>query len=139
MLTNQGSVDMYLWNTDPTTGVLSQPAASRTYLADQTASSLAISVQPSGKPFAYVTYGSGFYASRPGNSDNSVLTYGIDPSTWQASLVGAAAAGLSPTSIAIDPSGRFAYVANSGSGDISMYGINADGTLTPLVPGTIGL
>jgi 6-phosphogluconolactonase (cycloisomerase 2 family) len=138
-LTNQGSVDMWLWTVDPTTGALSQPAVNRAYLADQTATSIAIFARPPGKPLAYVTYGSGFYASRSGNSDNSILTYGIDPSTWETTVAGTAAAGVSPTSIAIDPSGRFAYAANSGSGSISMYRINDDGTLTPLVPGTIGL
>jgi 6-phosphogluconolactonase len=136
-LTNQGTPYMNLFKIDPTTGALS--GLDRTPLADQTATSVAISVRPSGKPFAYVTYGSGAYASQPGNHDNSVLTYGIGTSTSITSVAGAATAGVSPTSIAIDPSGRFAYVASSGSGDISMYVINADGTLTPLVPGTIGI
>ena len=48
-------------------------------------------------------------------------------------------AGAAPTSIALDPSGKFAYVGNSGSLNVSMYSINADGMLTPLVPATIGL
>ena len=43
--------------------------------------------------------------------------------------------GQCPCSIAIDPSGKFAYVANSGDGDIvgtvSQYTIGMDGTLTP--------
>jgi 6-phosphogluconolactonase (cycloisomerase 2 family) len=130
-LTNQGSTDMYVWNIDPMTGALVQGL--RTFLADQKATSLAISVLPSGEPFAYVTYGPGFFAS---TADNSVLTYDIGN---KSNLAGAAATGKSPTSIAIDPTGRFAYVANSGSGDVSMYGINADGTLKPLVPGTIGI
>jgi YVTN family beta-propeller protein len=47
------------------------------------------------------------------------------------------AAGLSPTSIAIDPSGKFAYVTNSNSNDVSMYSIDAaTGALTQI--GTIG-
>jgi YVTN family beta-propeller protein len=46
------------------------------------------------------------------------------------------AAGLSTTSMAIHPSGKFAYVTNSGSNDVSMYSIGATGTLTLI--GTIG-
>jgi 6-phosphogluconolactonase (cycloisomerase 2 family) len=43
------------------------------------------------------------------------------------------AAGGGPTSIAVDPTGRFAYVANSNSNDISTFTINAaTGALTPL-------
>jgi 6-phosphogluconolactonase (cycloisomerase 2 family) len=45
---------------------------------------------------------------------------------------GSVAAGQNPTSMAIDPFGRFAWVANSGSGSISAYGISqATGQLTP--------
>jgi 6-phosphogluconolactonase len=47
------------------------------------------------------------------------------------------ATGLSPTSIAIHPSGKFAYVTNSGLNSVSMYSIDgATGTLTLI--GTIG-
>jgi DNA-binding beta-propeller fold protein YncE len=46
------------------------------------------------------------------------------------------AAGLAPSSIAIAPSGEFAYVTNSGSNDVSMYSIGTTGTLTLI--GTIG-
>jgi 6-phosphogluconolactonase len=42
-----------------------------------------------------------------------------------------------PSSIAIHPSGKFAYVTNSGSNEVSVYGINAaTGALTFM--GTIG-
>jgi DNA-binding beta-propeller fold protein YncE len=43
----------------------------------------------------------------------------------------------SPTSIAIHPSGKFAYVTNSASNNVSIYSIDgATGTLTLI--GTIG-
>jgi 6-phosphogluconolactonase (cycloisomerase 2 family) len=43
------------------------------------------------------------------------------------------AAGDSPRSVAVDPSGRFAYVANYGSANVSAYAINAtSGALTAL-------
>src|ERR1017187_6600298 len=46
------------------------------------------------------------------------------------------AVGLSPCCIAVDPTGRFVYVANSNSNDINAFSVNAStGTLTPL-PGS---
>jgi len=45
-------------------------------------------------------------------------------------------AGIDPVSIAVDPAGKFAYVTNSGSNDVSMYSIGPIGTLTLLA--TIG-
>jgi 6-phosphogluconolactonase len=50
---------------------------------------------------------------------------------------GTIAAGLGSTSIAVHPSGKFAYVTNSGSNDVSIYGIDTvTGTLTLI--GSIG-
>lgn len=43
------------------------------------------------------------------------------------------AAGLSPSSLAVDDTARFVYVANHGSNDVSAYTLNAaTGALTPL-------
>jgi uncharacterized repeat protein (TIGR02543 family) len=39
-----------------------------------------------------------------------------------------------PASMAIDPSGKWAYVANGGSNTVSQYSIGADGTLSALTP-----
>jgi len=62
-------------------------------------------------------------------ASDGVLVPTVSPST---------PTGSSPTSMAIDPSGKFAYVANSGSKSISIYSIDsATGTLTLI--GTIGL
>jgi 6-phosphogluconolactonase len=42
-------------------------------------------------------------------------------------------AGLNPLSITVDPSGRFAHVANFGSNDVSAFALDANlGTLTAL-------
>jgi YVTN family beta-propeller protein len=63
--------------------------------------------------------------------------YIIDATTRVLTPSGTIATGLSPTSIGIHPSGKFAYVTNSGSNDVSMYSIDsATGTLTLI--GTIG-
>ena len=96
-----------------------------------------MAVHPSGK-FAYVT---NEYTQPPQYpSWPSILyEYTIDPATGNLGHVTTTTAGLTPTSIptsiAIDPSGKFAYVTNSGSNDISMYTINATtGALTSLGP-----
>jgi 6-phosphogluconolactonase (cycloisomerase 2 family) len=42
------------------------------------------------------------------------------------------ATGSAPNSVAIDPAGRYAYVAERGSNTVSQFAIAADGSLTPL-------
>lgn len=55
------------------------------------------------------------------------------------------AAGSRPAWVTLDPTGRFAYVANSAMrlepvvpGTVSQYAIGGDGSLTPLTPATVG-
>ena len=50
--------------------------------------------------------------------------YTIDATTGALTSMGTIAAGTDPVSVAVDPSGKFAYVTNSGSNDVSMYTIN---------------
>src|SRR5215472_9073522 len=61
-------------------------------------------------------------------------TTGVLTPTTPASV----AAGWSPLSITVDPSGRFAYAANQDDGTISMYTINGStGVLTPMTPASV--
>ncbi|MDO8990766.1 MAG: beta-propeller fold lactonase family protein [Sideroxyarcus sp.] len=101
------------------TGVGTVPAGTWPY---------AVTVDPSGK-FAYVANEASF----------NVSAYTIDASTGALTEVdqnGAAAgtavaAGRDPRSVTVDPSGRFAYVANANDNNISAYSINATtGALT---------
>jgi 6-phosphogluconolactonase (cycloisomerase 2 family) len=63
--------------------------------------------------------------------------YTINAGSGALTSKGTIPAGLSPISIAIDPSGKFAYVANFDSHNVSMYRIDAaTGALTLI--GTIG-
>jgi DNA-binding beta-propeller fold protein YncE len=63
--------------------------------------------------------------------------YGINAATGALTPIGTIPTGLNPTSIAVHPSGKFAYVANSASNDLSIYSIDAvTGDLTLI--GTIG-
>src|SRR5580700_3504484 len=64
---------------------------------------------------------------------NAVLGYKVG--TTGALATPSFHAGVAPNSIAIDPSGRFVYVVNLLSDNVSGYAISADGTLKP-VPGS---
>ncbi len=118
------SVSMYTINA--TTGALTSIG---TIAAGGRATS--VTVDPTGK-FAYVADGEPNSDASPGVN---VSMYTINPTTGALTSIGTIAAGLSPSSIAIDPSGKFAYVASSGSNNVSMYSINATtGALTSLGP-----
>jgi YVTN family beta-propeller protein len=69
---------------------------------------------------------------------SGVSLFTVDATTGKLALVGlAASGGACPVSIALDPSGKFAYVADECSNDILMYAINpTTGALTLM--GTIG-
>jgi YVTN family beta-propeller protein len=92
---------------------------------------VSVTVHPSGN-FAYVADVSNGFAGE----NNDVSMYTINATTGALTFMETIATGLSPSSIGIDPSGKFAYVTNSGSNDVSMYTINATtGALTSI--GTI--
>ncbi len=87
-------------------------------------------VDPSGK-FAYVATES----FSPGSAGN-ISMYTINATTGILTSIGTIAAGINPVSVVVDPTGKFAYVTNSGS-DISMYtidtttgGLSSIGTIT---------
>ena len=62
--------------------------------------------------------------------------YTINATTGVLTSIGTIAAGTNPVSVTVDPSGKFAYVTNSSTNDVSMYTINATtGALTSI--GTI--
>lgn len=58
--------------------------------------------------------------------------------TCSASIAANFAAGTNPGSVSVSPSGKFAYVANQNSNNISIYNINPDGSLTAGVPVSAG-
>ena len=62
-------------------------------------------------------------------ASNDVSIHAINAGTGALTWTGSVPAGVDPSSVAVDPSGRFAYVANSyvsnpGSGSISAYSID---------------
>jgi 6-phosphogluconolactonase (cycloisomerase 2 family) len=79
-----------------------------------------LTLDPSGK-FAYVADGG---QNSDGSKGTNVSMYTIDATTGALSSIGKITAGLSPSSIAIHPSGKFVYVVNNDSNDISTYTLN---------------
>ena len=140
-LTNADTYDVWSFSIDAASGALTLHTFAVAYRYPS-----AVAIAPSGG-FAYVTAtGSPTMPNYPGTPFPGPITCGwVAPlegcsAIWSLPLgadggvgplsQGPIAAGLDPTAIAIDPSGRFAYVANSGSQSISMYSIASDGSLT---------
>jgi len=97
--------------------------------------SLAMAPDPSGKFGGFV-----YVADSQFSGASDVLMYTIDPVTGLLAPInpGAEAAGMDSRSVAVDPSGKFAYVANFGSNDVSMYTVDAaTGVLKPIGSGTV--
>jgi YVTN family beta-propeller protein len=122
----QGDVSMY--TIDATTGTLTL-----TGTIDAGSCPLSVAVHPSGK-FAYAVN----TGSDGGPDIEGVSMYTIDLSTGTLSSLGIVKnTGYCPSSIALDPSGKFAYVTNHCDNTVSMYSIDdATGALTLI--GTIG-
>ena len=96
-------------------------------------------------PFAITVDPSGKFAYASNNDSGGLMTYGISQYTID-SVTGvltqnnppAVAAGNGPTSVAVDPSGKFAYVVNRSDNTISMFIIDpGSGNLTPNEPANI--
>jgi 6-phosphogluconolactonase (cycloisomerase 2 family) len=94
----------------------------------------AVAVDPSGR-FAYVVNG----GDQAEPQYDTVAMFRTDDLTGQVTAaLGTVPAGNTPESMAVDPTGRFAYVANSGSHNVSMYAIEAPtGRLMPLPQKTV--
>ncbi len=91
-----------------------------------------VALSPSGA-FAYVpNYSDGMPAG-------TVSAYTVDATTGALTPVGAAVtAGAGANFVAVDPSGKYAYVANLNGNSISQFNIDAStGALTPMSPATI--
>ena len=75
----------------------------------------------------------------PVPTDNAVQGYRIDDNSGAFTTVLGSPfpAGTSPTSLVIHPSGKFAYVANQSSNNISLFTIDSNtGVLTEILPQT---
>src|SRR6266849_4011020 len=127
---NESSANVSAYTINSTTGALS-PVTGSPFAAGSFPFSVA--VDPTGK-FAYVANACGVTCTVSGN----VSAYTIDSTTGALSPVPGSpfAAGSTPIAVAVDPSGKFAYVANANSTNVSAYTINnTTGALSP-VPGS---
>ena len=99
-------------------GVLTGPVATLSGSAPRS-----VAINPNTGGYAYV--------ANAGN--NNVTLYTITPVTGVLTAGASYAAGATPISVNVDPSGQFVYVANFGGG-VSTYTIGAGGVLTPVLP-----
>ena len=70
-------------------------------------------------------------------SNSQIAVYRVDNSSGLLTPLAGSPypAGIFPTSIAVHPSGKFVYVANTGEGDVSFFSINAaTGAITEIQP-----
>jgi 6-phosphogluconolactonase (cycloisomerase 2 family) len=95
--------------------IISAPVVNVVVSCMTSPTAIAFSVDESGNEFAYVS-----------NDINTILTYLIDLlNGGKFTYKGTADTGDYPTSIAVDHSGHFAYVANTNDGTISTYTIDS--------------
>ena len=141
-VSNDGSANVSAFAINASTGTLTQVKGSPFAAGPEP---WGVAVDPTGK-FAYVTNvtdgGKLAYVTNitSPSSSGSVSAYAINARSGALTQVPGspfAASGNYPWDVAIDPSGKFAYVTNSVSNNVSMYSIDdATGALTLI--GTIG-
>jgi len=122
---NNGSNTVSAYTIDSTTGALSEVVGSPFGAGILPFS---VTVDPTGK-FAYV--------ANNGSDDISAYTIASTGALTPINCSGTCSgknfpAGMGPVSVSVDPTGKFAYVANNGSDDISAYTIASTGALTPI-------
>lgn len=130
-VTNAGVPGILIYSIDDVTGLLTAlldadnvtTGSQDTMLTGTTPYSIAI--DPAGQ-YAYVANGAG---GAGGNGD--VWVYPIASDGTLSPHTSTVTAGIGPRAVAIDPSGKFAYVVNGGSGDVSAYTISG-GALTQI-------
>jgi 6-phosphogluconolactonase (cycloisomerase 2 family) len=133
-VTNGGSFDftdtISAFTIDATTGALTSAGPAQASRSGPRS----VAVDPSGR-FVYTANG----GSRTTTS-NDVSAYTLNATTGALSAVAGSpfAAGTNPSSVTVDPTGRFAYVSNQASQDIRAYTIDtATGTLASIGIGGI--
>lgn len=117
---NRASIEVF--RLDQGTGVLISPPVS---VALPVGGLVDVAAEPSGR-FAYVSTG-----SNPG----TLFAYSIDQTTGALTSIGSVPSGNTPFGMAIDPTGRFVYVANRNSHNVSAYAINPRTGALTAVPG----
>ena len=73
-----------------------------------------------------------------GTNPSTVSAYSVD-SDGLLKHIADSPAGIVPRSVTVDPLGKFVYVANYGSNDVSAYSIGSSGALTLIGSFTAGI
>jgi 6-phosphogluconolactonase len=130
---NAGSNDISVFSIDSGSGALTQVTSSPSspgspfYIG---LTPLTMQITPSGK-FLYVSLAGG-----TAGNNGSIATFSVN--AGKLSRIGPLTStdGFNPSGLAIDPSGKYLYVANTGSPSIAIFTIGASGVLEDNVPGS---
>jgi 6-phosphogluconolactonase (cycloisomerase 2 family) len=127
LVANQGSSDVWAYSIDVSTGVLASdgvldPGTNPTLPPSDSSGRTSVAVDPSGK-LAYVGGRSGLISIYESGPAVAIPFFKAN---------GTLSAGTSAVIVATEPSGRFAYAAETNFNIVHMYAINqTNGTLTP--------
>jgi 6-phosphogluconolactonase len=122
--TGPQSKGIYLVSLDPQTGQFGKPT-----LAGEAKNPSFLGLHPNGR-FLYATSEIGDFN---GKKTGAVAAFAIDPATLQLTLLNLQpSGGGGPCYVRVDPSGKFALVANYGQGSVSSLPIQDDGSLSEL-------
>jgi 6-phosphogluconolactonase len=124
---NSGSDDISQYSVGTDGALKSMPTPSVSLPAGSAPYSITIATSPSDSSTYYA------YVANSG-SVGSVSQYTIDKNGNLIAMTTSAAvsAGTKPYSVTVDPSGKYAYVANADSSNISQYTIGTGGALAPI-------
>ena len=112
---------IYLFRADPSVG-----AHLQMQVFDDTRNPSWLAVNPAQTRLYAVSEVDNYRGSRSG----AVVSYAIDPNSFELRRLGAISSGGStPTYVSVHPSGKYVFVANYGGGSVAVFPVGGDGTL----------
>ncbi len=122
-----GAKGIYQARFDARSGRLSEPVLAATCFRPAYLAANQVGKGQPGAPERHI-----LYVTNEGDAKTSaVSSYQMDPATGALTLLGqVSSAGAGPCYVAVDASGRSAYVANYAGGTIASYRVQPDGTLS---------
>ena len=112
---------IYLFRVDRASGALMQMQ-----VVDDTRNPSWLAVNPAQTRLYAISEIDNFQGARSG----AVVSYAIDPASFELKRLGAVASGgIGPTYVSVHPTGKFVFVANYGGGSVAVFPVGEDGTL----------
>ena len=112
---------IYLFRVDRASGALMQMQ-----VVDDTRNPSWLAVNPAQTRLYAISEIDNFQGARSG----AVVSYAIDPTSFELKRLGAVASGgIGPTYVSVHPMGKFVFVANYGGGSVAVFPVGEDGTL----------